>query len=205
LSAAAAGCVLSCLIGLDISRTGSFAFPLIFAALAALSPHCGTAGVHETKLGSKDSQPSHPARNRPTRTGKSATFRKKTVSAEKIDTKTAPLTANRLVRPVSLAALVSLFSTNLEVLAGMVFQPCWSTPLWLLQTLSSCFEQSGSLSQAGLADSIWLGQSSPTTRLVPDAQIDGQNIEPVLASVVRLDQHTVIDQNPHQNPSGMKK
>ena len=83
LSGAAAGCVLSCLIGLDISRTGSFAFPLIFAALATLSPHCGTAGVHETKLGSKDSQPSHPARNRPTRTGKSGTSRKKTVSAEK--------------------------------------------------------------------------------------------------------------------------
>lgn len=143
LSAAAVGCIVSCLIVLDISRAGSFAFPLIFASLAALFRHSNPAGSR-AELGSEVSSPTQPAGNR-RRTGKSDVPSKKTAT-ESPDAKNRPWGANGLVRPVSFAALISLISTNLEVIAGMVFQPCRSMPVWLLQTLSYYLERPGSLS-----------------------------------------------------------
>ena len=43
---------------------------------------------------------------------------------------------SNLRTPLFLAALISLMSTNLEIIVDVVLQPCLSTPIWLLLYLS---------------------------------------------------------------------
>ena len=138
---AAFGCIGSCLIVLDISRASCFAFPLIFAALASLTPNL------QNGESSKSPPTSEQIPQRVTPSGKRhSKVRKKAkpeATTQKIDpsiefeAKIAASLTKHLTGPVFLAALISLLSTNWEIIMATVMSPCPSTLIWLIQSLSN--------------------------------------------------------------------
>lgn len=142
----ALGCVASCLLVLDISRASCFAFPLIFAALAALhrdndtingtnasippqEKPSGTASKSSAKTTSRMADKSR-KKPRTSRSGQTA------VTVPELDNGHSISPPSNLRTPLFLAALISLMSTNLEIIVDVALQPCLSTPIWLLLYLS---------------------------------------------------------------------
>ena len=143
LVTAAIGCIASCLVVLDISRASCFAFPLIFAALAALTRTLenenppasirpreanSPAGAKNSKSGNRHGKVRKRAKPVPTI--------EKTDPIVDFDPKIAWSPTNSLYGPVFLAALVSLISTNWEIIMATIVSPCPSTLIWLIQTVS---------------------------------------------------------------------
>ena len=137
---AAVGCVGSCLIVLDVSRASCFAFPLIFAALASLTPTL------------KNDEPTKSRKFKEQTTTRTANgkrhrnVRKKAkpeLNAENFepsndfDTNIAASPTKSLTGPVFLAALISLLSTNWEIIMATVLSPCSSTLIWFIQYLTN--------------------------------------------------------------------
>ena len=133
------GCVGSCLIVLDVSRASCFAFPLIFAALASLTPELQN---HESSTPPKSSeQPSVRSETgkRPSKIRKKAKQEVKPQKRAQGDDFDANITAsptNPLYGPVFLAALISLVSTNWEIIMATDISPLPTTLIWLIQSLS---------------------------------------------------------------------
>lgn len=136
---AALGCVGSCLIVLDVSRASCFAFPLIFTALASLTPE--VKGDESSQLHKAAALPpvSH---EKSRRAGKSRKKAKQESAPQNSATShdfianntTSP--TNPLTGPVFLAALISLISTNWEIIMATVMRPCPTTLIWLIEALS---------------------------------------------------------------------
>ena len=141
---AALGCVGSCLIVLDVSRASCFAFPLIFAALASLTPELSLTAALQNNESSKTLKSSKQT-SAHSKNGKRHGKIRKKAKPEAITQKLAPsndfdanITASptkSMTEPVFLAALISLLSTNWEIIMATVKSPCPSTLIWLIQSL----------------------------------------------------------------------
>ena len=135
----ALGCVGSCLIVLDVSRASCFAFPLIFAALASLTAKLQNDESSKTP---KFSEPTTVRSETSKRHSKIRRKAKQEVNTQKLapsDDSDANVTAsptNALHGPVFLAALISLVSTNWEIIMATEISPLPTTLIWLLQSLA---------------------------------------------------------------------
>lgn len=131
------GCVGSCLIVLDVSRASCFAFPLIFTALASLTSEV------QNQESSKSSEQTTVRGETVKRHGKIRKKAKQEVKSQKLaplddfDANIAPDPMNRSFGPVFLAALISLVSTNWEIIMATDISPLPTTLIWLIQSLSS--------------------------------------------------------------------
>ncbi len=136
---AALGCIGSCLIVLDVSRASCFAFPLIFAALASLTPEVRNHEPSRTPKSPEQTAVRSDAGKRHSKIRKKA---KQEVPPQKLappDDFDANITAsptNRLHGPIFLAALISLVSTNWEIIMATNISPLPTTLIWLIQSLS---------------------------------------------------------------------
>ncbi|MAI35509.1 MAG: hypothetical protein CBE00_12800 [Planctomycetaceae bacterium TMED240] len=133
----ALGCIGSCLIVLDVSRASCFAFPLIFAALASLTPERKN---EESPKSSEQTIKHSESRKRNSKVRKKAKPELSVQNHEKsndFDANIAASQTNYLTGPVFLAALISLISTNWEIIMATVMSPCPSTLIWFIQYLAN--------------------------------------------------------------------
>ena len=136
---AALGCVGSCLIVLDVSRASCFAFPLIFAALASLTPEFKNDVSSKTPKSAEQTaarSEKGKGHGKPRKKAKPAISTQKLATSNDFDANIAASPTNRIAGPVFLAALLSLLSTNWEIIMATVMSPCQTTLIWLIQSLS---------------------------------------------------------------------
>ena len=144
LVAAAIGSIASCLLVLDISRASCFAFPLIFAAMAALTRPSESeipgASIRQLEADSRTSAKNSKSDNRQGKARKRAkpvATSQKTDPITDLDSKLAARPTSSLHGPVFQAAFVSLISTNWEIITATVMTPCPSTLIWFIQYVSN--------------------------------------------------------------------
>lgn len=136
---AALGCVGSCLIVLDVSRASCFAFPLIFTALASLTPELqkdSSSKIPQSaeKIPARREKGKRASKSR--QKAKQAASPQKLAPSDEFDTNITASATNGLKGPVFVAALISLVSTNWEIIMATEIIPRPSTLIWLVQSLS---------------------------------------------------------------------
>jgi len=144
LLTAAIGCIASCLLVLDISRASCFAFPLVFAALAALTRAIDSESP-PASIQPREADSPAPARNSKSgnrqgkfrKRGKLVATNQKTDPIIELEPKITSSPTKSLHTPVFLAAFVSLISTNWEIIMATVVSPCPSTLIWFIQFVSN--------------------------------------------------------------------